>query len=144
MWIDANAPYHDRFVNKRPGTPAYDPATDQELLAKLGAVHQRRCASCHPPGEITRLDWLDLRQPAASLFLRAPLRKEAGGAGRCSNAVYQATSDPDYQAVLQLATAAAKKALDYPRRDLQAFNAPITPPTNLANPTPRRPEVRGH
>ena len=31
MWADANAPYHDRFVNKRAEAKAYDLAADKEL-----------------------------------------------------------------------------------------------------------------
>ncbi|MBM4091548.1 MAG: hypothetical protein FJ276_19290, partial [Planctomycetes bacterium] len=32
MWMDANAPYHDTFVNKRAEKPAYDLAQDRDLL----------------------------------------------------------------------------------------------------------------
>ena len=146
MWIDANAPYHDQFVNKRPEAPAYDLAADQELMKKLSAVHQRRCAPCHKPEEISRLDWLDLRKPAASLFLKAPLRKEAGGSARCQEAVYESASDADYQATLQLVSAAVQKARANPRRELQAFNADHTR-TGLpssAEPRPPAKKDRGH
>ncbi len=79
MWMDANAPYHDRFVNKRANQKAYDIATDKELSRQITAVHERRCGACHKPAEVTRLDWIDLRQPERTLFLRAPLSKSAGG-----------------------------------------------------------------
>ena len=150
MWIDANAPYHDQFVNKRPELPAYDLAADQKLLKKLSAVHQRRCAPCHKPEEISRLDWLDLRKPAASLFLKAPLRKAAGGSARCQAAVYESASDTDYQAALQLVSAAVQKARDNPRRELQAFNASASrtgrPSLNesSAAPRPKGKIERGH
>jgi mono/diheme cytochrome c family protein len=121
MWMDANAPYHDRFVNKRADQKAYDLATDKALAEQLTAVHQRRCAACHKPAEITRLDWIDLRQPERALFLRAPLSKAAGGAQACSELVYKDTSDPDYQSVRNLLLAAAKKAWQSPRRDLQTL-----------------------
>ncbi len=39
MWMDANAPYHDRFVNKRASQKAYDIATDKALAAQITAVH---------------------------------------------------------------------------------------------------------
>ena len=63
MWIDANAPYHDRFVNKRPGSPVYDLAADRELWAHLAAIHARRCGPCHKAAEVTRLDWIDIHAP---------------------------------------------------------------------------------
>jgi mono/diheme cytochrome c family protein len=118
MWLDANAPYHDRFVNKRAAQKAYDVAADKELARKITAVHERRCASCHKAGEVTRLDWIDLRQPERSLFLRAPLNKSAGGSQSCSGRVYQDAGDPDYQIVRDLVATAAKKSWDLPRRDL--------------------------
>jgi hypothetical protein len=121
MWMDANAPYHDRFVNKRAGEKAYDIATDKALSGQIVKVQERRCGSCHKAAEVSRLDWIDLRQPERTLFLRAPLRKSAGGSETCKGAVYQDTSDPDYRAVRELVTAAAQKAWASPRRDLQAL-----------------------
>jgi mono/diheme cytochrome c family protein len=147
MWIDANAPYHDRFVNKRAPAPAYDVAADQDLLKTLAAVHERRCAPCHQPGDVTRLDWLDLRRPKSSLFLSAPLRKEAGGSARCPGAVYPAASDPDYQAVFQRVTAAAARAQENPRRDLQSLYAAAPRPERPPAPRPAVPAgkvIRGH
>jgi mono/diheme cytochrome c family protein len=124
MWIDANAPYHDDFVDKRPERPAYDLALDQRLLADLAAIHQRRCASCHRVGEVTRLDWIDLREPARSRFLAAPLEREAGGSGKCGSAVYQGAGDPDCRAALALVRAAVEKSWARPRRDLRALDRP--------------------
>jgi hypothetical protein len=118
MWLDANAPYHDRFVNKRPAQKAYDIATDKELAGQITAAHQRRCATCHNAGEVSRLDWIDLRQPERSLFLRAPLNKSAGGSQRCSAEVYHDMGDADYQLVRDLVAKAAKKSWEQPRRDL--------------------------
>jgi hypothetical protein len=118
MWLDANAPYHDRFVNKRATRPAYDPVTDKDLVRDITAVHERRCASCHQTGEITRMDWIDIRQPQRALFLRAPLRKSSGGSQTCGGMVYADTADADYAAVLDLVARAASKAVESPRRDV--------------------------
>jgi hypothetical protein len=137
MWIDANAPYHDGFVNKRPEKPAYDLAGDKALLQSLSAVHQRRCAGCHEPGKITRLDWIDLHDPARSLFLTAPLASPAGGQGRCGQAVYGDTTDADYRAVRALVAAAVKKAWDSPRRDLLALER-STPNEQAGSPPAHR------
>ena len=126
MWMDANAPYHDRFVNKRAPQPAYDIATDKELARQIAAVQERRCGSCHKAAELTRLDWIDLNRPERSLFLRAPLSKSAGGDQSCQGTVYKDASDPDYQALSALVAGAVKKAWAAPRRDLQALNRPAS------------------
>lgn len=112
-WIDANAPYHDRFVNKRQPEPAYSLPDDKDLLTKIGAIHARRCGQCHSSEEITRSDWFDLRDPQKSLFLTAPQ-------GDACGKVYANTADPDYQAVLKLVSDAVEKAWRFPRRDLAA------------------------
>jgi hypothetical protein len=121
MWMDANAPYHDRFVNKRAGEKAYDIATDKELSRQITVVQERRCGACHKTAEVSRLDWIDLRQPERTLFLRAPLSKAAGGDQTCKGAGYQDASDADYRLLRDLVTAAARKAWSSPRRDLQAL-----------------------
>ncbi len=121
MWMDANAPYHDTFVNKRPEKPAYDLAHDHELLDKLRGLHQKRCAGCHASEVVSRLDWIDIHQADRSLFLRAPLAKSAGGTQKCGQAVYASDDDPDYQAVRTLVEDALGRAWANPRRDLQAL-----------------------
>jgi hypothetical protein len=70
---------------------------------------------------VSRLDWIDLRQPDKSLFLRAPLAKEAGGLARCSQPIYPSGADPDYQALRQRVEAAVRRAWAAPRRDLEAL-----------------------
>jgi len=123
MWADANAPYHDRFVNKRAETKAYDLAADKELAKQITAVHERRCASCHKPAEISRLDWIDLHAPERSLFLSAPLAKAAGGTEHCKGVAYRNAADADYANLRQTVTVAVEKAWTAPRRDLQALVA---------------------
>jgi len=120
-WIDANAPYHDSFVNKRPETPAYSPPDDGPLIEQVTAVHTRRCAGCHQVAEVTRADWIDLDQPERTRFLAAPLAASAGGSGRCSPAVYADREDPDYAALIETVKAAVEKAWEFPRRDLQSL-----------------------
>ncbi len=126
MWIDANAPYHDRFVNKRAETAAYDLAGDSDLQQALHHIHERRCAPCHEPAGITRLDWIDLRQPAQSRFLTAPLSRSAGGQQTCTQLPYANADDPDYTLARNLVSEAVRKAWESPRRDLQALNRPVS------------------
>jgi len=123
MWIDANAPYHDSFVNKRAERPAYDLAADMDLRKQILAIHERRCAGCHRTDEVTRLDWIDIHNPKQSLFLAAPLAKSAGGAGRCKS-IYRDTADTDYRAVLGVVRAAVGKAWAAPRRDMATLVKP--------------------
>ncbi len=126
MWIDANAPYHDRFINKRAPVPAYDLAADQALHSSLLAIHSRRCTQCHEATDVTRLDWVDIHDARRSLFLTAPLTKAAAGQGKCrSNVkqsdVYQSDHDTDYQAALKQVEAAVKETWSRPRRDVQSL-----------------------
>ena len=124
-WIDANAPYHDGFVNKRPAERPYGLPNDRELMKQITAVHAKRCVSCHTPKQISRADWIDIRHPASSLFLAAPLAKSAGGTGKCKT-VYRGKEDSDYQAVLEAVTKAVRKCWQRPRRrDLRALKAPV-------------------
>jgi hypothetical protein len=132
MWIDANAPYHDRFVNKRAESQPYNLPADQELAESLAAIHQRRCVSCHAVEAVTRLDWIDIHNPGSSRFLTAPLAKGAGGDDRCSQAIYSRTDDPDYRAALDLAQSAVKRLWAQPRRDVQS----LARPTRLARRSP--------
>jgi len=127
-WIDANAPYHDGFINKRLPKMPYDLPNDRALADKIAAVHARRCAGCHDTGAVSRVDWIDLARPSQSRFLAAPLAKEAGGLGKCRQAIYKDTSDADYAALRQAVESAARMAWDRPRRDLKA----LPPETRLA------------
>ena len=114
-WIDANAQYHDRFVNSRPKNPPYDMPADKELQKTVLEVHQKRCAECHTANDISRLDWIDLNAPEKSRFLAAPL------SGTKHKAVYASQSDPDYAMLRQVVDDAVKKAWQYPRRDLETL-----------------------
>jgi mono/diheme cytochrome c family protein len=128
-WIDGNAPYHDGFINKRSEPRPYDLPADRELAATIRSVHERRCNSCHDNASheahtaaaVTRLDWIDLRQPERSRFLRAPLARAAGGAGTCGSAVYAGRDDPDYGSLLDTVKQAVRRAWARPRRDLRAL-----------------------
>ena len=122
-WIDANAVYHDDFIRKRPASAIpYSLAQDEELWAKIGQVHQRRCASCHDPATLARPEWVDLHRPQRSLFITAPLAGAKTPSGKtCPQAVYGSLSDPDCAQVLSLLREASHRAWDSPRRDLRCL-----------------------
>ncbi len=117
-WVDANAPYHHQFLDKRSEAPAYDFTADQELIAAVRAIHVRRCQDCHDASEVTQLHWIDLHHPEYSLFLTAPLAQDAGGRQSCGAAVYTSVTDPDYQRLLGLVNQAVESSRKRPRRDL--------------------------
>ena len=94
---------------------------DAELAGALAAVHARRCAECHSPEEVSRIDWIDINAPEESLFLKAPLAEDAKGTGRCAAPAYQDRDDPDYRTVLQLVETAVGRAWQYPRRDVKGL-----------------------
>lgn len=125
-WIDANAPYHDGFVNKRLAEEPYDLAADELLIEQIAQMHLARCRCCHQdPAQITRADWIDLHEPERSLFLIAPLDRTAGGWERCGRVGYASKDDPNYQAILFLIERAVKDAKARPRRDVAgAFGDP--------------------
>lgn len=123
-WIDANAPYHDGFVNKRPKQMPYDLPRDAALQGEITAVHSRRCAGCHAPENVSHSGWIDIRQPEDSLFLTAPLAKTDGGTGACRTAVYENTDDEDYAHLLKLVTAAVARTWAEPRRDIATLDRP--------------------
>jgi hypothetical protein len=69
---------------------------------------------------VTRIDWIDLREPARSRFLAAPLAAAAGGKGTCGQ-VYRDAADPDYQEALRLTKEAVARLWENPRRDVAAL-----------------------
>ena len=119
-WVDANAPYHSHFINTRPEVPPYDLPADTELIGQINDVHARRCTPCHTAQEVTRADWIDLRQPEHSLFLAASLATMTTGR-KCAKPQYAGTHDEDYQALLKLVEDALQKAWSAPRRDLRGL-----------------------
>jgi hypothetical protein len=120
-WIDANAPYHDKFLDKRSTVPTYDFTTDQGLLHAIRSVHEQRCQQCHDPNDVTQPHWIDVKHPEKSLFLVAPLARDSGGNQTCGVAVYGSVTDADYQRVLTLTEQAVRRAWQFPRRDLEGL-----------------------
>jgi hypothetical protein len=120
-WIDLNGPYHANFLNKRPDKPSYNLATDSLLAGTLSATHQKRCAACHVPEEVSRLDWIDIHSPDNSRFLAAPLAKSAGGSELCGEATYRSPADADYQQLRRAVRTAVDRVWRRPRRDVEAL-----------------------
>ncbi|MDY0170763.1 MAG: discoidin domain-containing protein [Thermoguttaceae bacterium] len=130
-WVDLNAPLHDRCRIVCPSVQApyrYTPEGDV-ALPPAGAravgveldrevfepVFAARCAGCHEQFEtVFRPHWVDLHDPASSLFLRSPLAETAGGSGRCGRAVFADRQDPDFQRLLHSLRARVAAAWNNP------------------------------
>jgi hypothetical protein len=132
----------DQIINndsKAPATLAAEPAI------------VRRCDSCHDPksNPIPRSLSDDMRysdnqvkrslrsrhlvfnltDPEKSLFLLAPLAKEAGGLGICTGAtapvVLAKTDDPDYRLLLGMIEAGKRKLEEVKRFDMPGYRPPV-------------------
>lgn len=117
-WIDLNAPYHGRFLNKRPAVEPYDMTTDTTLRQLVIEVNARRCADCHDPAQVSGPEWISLREPSRTGFLNAPLARAAGGTEACGRPIYESTADPDYRRLLVAVRRAVEAAWARPRRDV--------------------------
>lgn len=122
-WLDANAVYHDGFIRKRPeSAQPYSLVEDRSLWDQLESIHRRRCASCHQGTVLARPEWVDLEDPARSLFVAAPLADVTSPTGRkCAPPAYADPSDPDCAAALELLREALRRTWQRPRRDLRCF-----------------------
>ena len=155
QWLDASAPYAGTyaalgcgFVGGSKSHMPYNPTGGRAVNAPAQQVVRKRCWSCHAtPGTIgdgtgirfhkkddprNRHCWrfsrhiiFNLTRPEKSFYLMAPLAKEAGGLGLCTNAqgkaVFASKDDPDYKKLLALVED-AKSILDSdPRFDMPNF-----------------------
>ncbi len=145
IWIDANAVYYDRYEHQHPKRHLFPDA----IRKTMGAVHGRRCARCHGRNDGRHESWwlsLNRRDVRLSRALVAPLSREAGGWGRCDEAVFATADDPDYKALLAALTSLRGHLAKHPRADLlsirgtpaesQAVELPPPPP-----PRPRTEEA---
>ena len=124
-WMDANAVYHDDFIRKRPVSELpYSIVDDKDLWTRIAEGEKRRCATCHSGANLARPEWVDLDDPARSLFLTAPLAgARTPGGKRCTPAPFASAADPDYVAMLSWLKDAAQRSWEHPRRDLRCFVA---------------------
>ncbi|MCQ2393260.1 MAG: hypothetical protein MJ249_03145 [Kiritimatiellae bacterium] len=128
---------------------------DEKRVPTLAAqpVIKRRCDGCHTgerriPHSLSednrtffwykieprlkhyyRCITFNLTRPEKSLYLKAPLAKEAGGYGTCTNAqgqaVFASTDDPDYRKLLAMIEDAQKVHNEHKRFDMPGFRPPI-------------------
>ena len=155
QWLDASAPYAGTyaalgcgFVGGSKSFRPYNPTWGRTANVLANQTVHTRCRACHTTpgtvsdnavirfhkkddprnrrsGRFSRHIVFNLTRPEKSLYLKAPLAKEAGGLGLCTNAqgkaVFASTDDPGYKALLALVED-AKTILDSdPRFDMPNF-----------------------
>ena len=79
---------------------------------------KHRCARCHAKG-LPRDEYVRITNPANDRFLLAPLAKNAGGTGKCGEAVFASRSDPDYTAILAAFDPVDEQLRSTPRKDME-------------------------
>ena len=155
QWLDASAPYAGTyaalgcgFVGGSKSHRPYNPTWGRAANVQANQTVHKRCRTCHTTpgtvsdnavirfhkkddprnrrsGRFSRHIVFNLTRPEKSLYLKAPLAKEAGGLGLCTNAqgkaVFASTDDPGYKTLLALVED-AKSILDSdPRFDMPKF-----------------------
>ena len=125
-WIDANAPYHDGFINKRPATPPYDLPADRELAGD-DRGDPRPALRRLPPAGRGLAARLDRPAPAGT----KPVPDGAAGESRRRNgplreSVYRDPATPTIRPCCSWSPQRCARPGTSPRRDLRALG--------LANP----------
>ena len=124
-WIDLNVPYYGTAETSHPDVKGCRRMYPAVLDATLASVAARRCASCHANG-VPREVWTRIEQPQRNNFLMAPLARSAGGSEACGRAIFQSTSDADYQAILKTFEPITQSLKAKPRIDMPGGTADPT------------------
>ena len=105
--------HYFQFGEQGPSQPLLDDVDDIILIRHLAYFQL---------GEAPLYQALcNLDAPAQSVFLRAPLAKEAGGLQRCGEAVFAGTDDADYRAILAAVETASERLHQEKRFDMAGF-----------------------
>ena len=155
QWLDASAPYAGTyaalgsgFVGGAKSHRPYNPTWERDATRAAQPALKARCSGCHVTlravsdgqkmafkdekdrrnNAIRRFDRqtvFNLSHPEKSLYLKAPLAKEAGGLGLCTNAVgkavFASVEDPDYRKLLAMVEDAKAMLEADPRFDMPKF-----------------------
>ena len=132
LWLETSATY--------PGTYSALGCGSYPIVATSPSdLFRERCAECHlreyqdPKRGLVkgyrfrgwnltwRAPWFNLSNPEKSLFIRAPLAKEAGGLELCKKVVFQDREDPLYQGILGAIQDGHNRLMDGKRFDMAGF-----------------------
>ncbi|MBM3888459.1 MAG: hypothetical protein FJ388_04960 [Verrucomicrobia bacterium] len=103
-----------RFGKAGPAVPLVHEFKDLQQIR--GSIGYYKFNTALPPQALC-----NLTRPEKSLLLRAPLATAGGGAGVCSQPVFNDTQDGDYRAMLAAITAAKRKHDEMKRFDMPGF-----------------------
>lgn len=146
-WIDYNIPYYPTSFANHPKLPhGMRELVPEGFESTLADVAKRRCIECHstpvetiggwfswnrkkksgellnnldPSARNLPLDfYLRWEKPELNNFMLAPLAKSAGGTETCGMAVFEDTSDPDYQLLLRAFDEIHERVAKIPRMDM--------------------------
>jgi hypothetical protein len=132
LWLETSATYPGTYASL--GCGAYPIAATTPA-----ALFRERCGECHyheykdpKYGDVKtyrfagrnltwRAPWFNLSRPEKSLFIRAPLAKEAGGLHLCKETVFKDTNDPLYQGILAAIQDGHQRLMEGRRFDMPGF-----------------------
>jgi hypothetical protein len=120
LWLDLNVPYYGTSSSNHKARLGSRRMMPSDLEATLTEVASRRCLSCHDGG-IPRKFYTRVTNPELNSFLLAPLATDAGGTQKCGNPVFESTSDPDYQTIINTFTPIHELLRQRPRADMKEF-----------------------
>ena len=132
LWLETSATYPGTYASLGCGTYPVGATTPAGLF-------NQRCGECHRHeyddrrrGHVKtyrfggrdltwKAPWFNLSHPEKSLFLRAPLAKEAGGLQLCKEAVFKDTDDPLYKGILGAIQQGHNQLMEGKRFDMPDF-----------------------
>ncbi len=134
LWLETSATYPGTYASLGCGSyPVVpDPAVMHVMGQKCGECHKKKVFDARQKKEVTtyrfggrnislRAPWFNLSRPEKSLFIRAPLAKDAGGLQLCKKAVFENTDDLLYQGLLVSIQDAHNRLMKGKRFDMPGF-----------------------
>jgi hypothetical protein len=131
IWIEASACYPGTYASLATGT-YYAPIPFHEVSQRCGSCHvkqrydeqQKKNVPVVRFGRSTSTHagtTYNISRPEKSFILLAPLAKEAGGLGLCSEISFKDTSDPLYRSILASIQVAHQQLMEGKRFDMPGF-----------------------
>ena len=133
LWLETSATYPGTYASLAVGPDLPDcrhltGGAFQAALWRVPPPRVRRSAarpcedlSVQRPEPHLEGPWFNLSHPEKSLFLRAPLAKEAGGLQLCKEVVFKDTNDPLYKGILGAIQHGHDRLMEGKRFDMPGF-----------------------
>ncbi|TWT78876.1 translocation protein TolB [Planctomycetes bacterium CA13] len=124
LWMDLNVPYYEGSDSNYRGNRGCRQQLPSEFAQTFADIAKRRCIECHTQDSNDQVFTypsqfaLRLDHPERNPIFMAPLPEEAGGSGKCGQAVYKTVEDEDYQKLIRTFDALEAQLKDNPRLDM--------------------------